>query len=1395
MAQEVNVKMQSEISNGIRFHYTDLGKHQVTLRQFGDYVNRQFTLPNNHRFEAANAITDEQGVTHVHYNHFIDSILVLGSNVVGHFQNNVLKEINGNLRKFENATSPIVDKVAALEIAKTHSKATSFKWEFPEEEALLKVWKEDSLATYFPKGTLVLCPKDLDFKNSYALCYSFEINSDAPLYRRNIYVHCESGEVWAEEDLIHETNVTATANTRYRGKQTITTDSMGPGQFRLRETNRGNGIETYNMKKGTNYGAATDFTDTDNYWNNYNTNLDEIATDAHFGAEKTYDFYKTYFNRNSYDNQGAKIRSYVHYRSNYSNAFWNGSVMTYGDGNGSSITPLTSIDVCGHEVSHAVTTNSAGLIYRNESGALNESFSDIFGNAIEFYADSTQFNWRMGEDIMTSGNGFRNMANPKTHGDPSTYKGQYWYSGTGDNGGVHTNSGVQNYWFYLLSVGKTGKNDNGDNYTVDSIGIHKAQQIAYRNLTTYLTTSSDYAEARYYGIQSAVDLYGECSPEVEATTNAWYAVGVGDKYDSSIVVADFTSDTALCQASQIVQFKNKSTNAKSFVWTFSTGDTSHQANPTYQFPSQGSYGATLIATGCHGGAYDTIVKANYIKIDSTTDICNGYLLPKATWQTVHSCSGFIYDHNGEADYDGLSRDTLTITFGKCDSATIRFLELDYENKYDSIYVYDGSSTNATLIGGFTGKTLPFGGLNKTLYNGAVTITHFSDPYVVGTGFKAKFETFKQPLRIFKPGNQTACYNQTVTLNVLGAGGDASDHVYFWNGVAGNKSYSFTATQDTTIYILFGDVCMQEYITDSIQVKVLDPITFTQSNDTTVCQGNDATLNVNVKGGKNFYGFQTSDGVLSSRISPFSHTVTNLTPGQHDYWITFTDACTVSKDTAHFTITVRDSLQLQLSNDTTICNGTSVTVKTSANNGVAPYTYTWNGVSSSDKDKTYTLAQDTTIHVRLSDGCSKYEPTESVSIKVLDSLRVQLTSVDTACNGELISVKSSVSGGDTSNYTYQWMPTGSLKDKVLKITQDTVIGLVVSDGCTPKSGQAQIQIHRRSPLQLVMPVDIEICVGETWTDTVKASGGVTGKHLVSWSHGLGQGVMKSHAPELTTKYFVELSDQCSDLVKDSFQVVVHFLPMVDFDISPNPTCVGVPVNFQAKTNAGAGSEFEWNIDNKQYSTENVTYSYADSGKHEVSLKIKNENGCIDSLSMPGILEIQLHPKASFTYSPENPDFINRQTTFTNTSSDYTTSTWDVGGFLYTDNSPVHSFADSGSYWVYLKVENTIGCMDDTSIQIGVADAFVLYIPTAFSPNSDAINDQFRPIVRGMKEYNIEIFNRWGEVLWRNTNNSSDVGWDGEANGSRVMLGFYFYRITGTDIDGKEVERSGKFNVLY
>ncbi|MCW3160055.1 M4 family metallopeptidase [Chryseobacterium oryctis] len=437
-------------------------------------------------------------------------------------------------------TSGISEK-GALDRALAFVGADSYKWQNKEEEEFIKRESNNPNATFAPKGELVYYSDPSEEKLAdLKLAYKFDIYAEKPLSRQYVFVDAKTGEVLGADALIHETNAPGTATTAYSGNQSIVADSYN-GSYRLRETGRNGGtaVETYNLKKGTNYSAAVDFTDTDNIWNNVNTNKDQYATDAHWGAEKTLDYYYTKFGRKSIDNNNFAIKSYVHYSTNYFNAFWDGSRMTYGDGssvNGNK--PLTALDVCGHEITHGLTTKTANLAYQRESGALNEGFSDIFGNSVEFWARPTQASWKLGEDFSYV---IRDMSNPNAYSQPDTYMGTYWVNasstctpqgnpnlpGYNDYCGVHTNSGVLNFWYYLLVNGGSGTNDKGFAYNVTGIGLDKAGAIAYRTLTNYLTSASNYANARTYSLQAAADLYGAGSNEVTQVTNAWNAVGVG----------------------------------------------------------------------------------------------------------------------------------------------------------------------------------------------------------------------------------------------------------------------------------------------------------------------------------------------------------------------------------------------------------------------------------------------------------------------------------------------------------------------------------------------------------------------------------------------------------------------------------------------------------------------------------------------------------------------------------------------------------------------------------------------------------------------------------------------------------------------------------------------------
>ena len=215
--------------------------------------------------------------------------------------------------------------------------------------------------------------------------------------------------------------------------------------------------------------------------------------DAQFYANVTDDYYLDVHSFNWTDYYPQGMVSSAHLQRNYANAYWNGEQMAYGDGDGVEFRELSGdLDVVGHELSHGVTEATSDLVYQNESGALNEAFSDIMGTSIE-YSYGTG-NWTIGEDIDLLNNGFRNMANPNEDGDPSHYADRY--TGTGDNGGVHTNSGIANHWFYLLVNG--GQNANPARATgtnVQAIGLSMAEQIAFLGFTA-LPAGANFCQAR-----------------------------------------------------------------------------------------------------------------------------------------------------------------------------------------------------------------------------------------------------------------------------------------------------------------------------------------------------------------------------------------------------------------------------------------------------------------------------------------------------------------------------------------------------------------------------------------------------------------------------------------------------------------------------------------------------------------------------------------------------------------------------------------------------------------------------------------------------------------------------------------------------------------------------------
>ncbi|MER5666319.1 M4 family metallopeptidase [Streptomyces mirabilis] len=343
---------------------------------------------------------------------------------------------------------------------------------------------------------------------------------------------------------------TGTGTGQYSGSVPLSTTPSG-STYQLVDGDRA-GHRTYDLNQGTS-GTGTLFTDDNDVWGDgTQSNRQTAGVDVAFGAAATWDYYKDVFGRNGIRNDGVAAYSRAHYGNSYVNAFWSDSCfcMTYGDG-ASNAHPLTALDVAAHEMSHGVTAATAGLTYSGESGGLNEATSDIFAAAVEFHANLSADvpDYLVGEKIDINGNGtpLRYMDKPSKDGASR----DNWDSSLGGLD-VHYSSGPANHFFYLLSEGSGAKTVNGVSYDsptydgvpVTGIGIENAQRIWYRALTTYMTSSTNYAGARTATLQAAADLFGAYSDTYLAVAAAWAGIHVGDRIALGVNVAPIDDQTS-----------------------------------------------------------------------------------------------------------------------------------------------------------------------------------------------------------------------------------------------------------------------------------------------------------------------------------------------------------------------------------------------------------------------------------------------------------------------------------------------------------------------------------------------------------------------------------------------------------------------------------------------------------------------------------------------------------------------------------------------------------------------------------------------------------------------------------------------------------------------------------
>ncbi len=548
-AEGVRVDWDTVLTTPVRIRGLDLGKRTTFSRGKGlraagggAYENNAVAILDNLsgffrakdaalEFKAHRVDADTLGDHHVRVRQMYQGLKVVGGELIVHFgKDDTAYEVNG--RYVPDVSVGIAPTISAADAVAAAQKDLG-------ERGL-------------PSGELASGPELVVFawESDPVLAYEMELTYEdvkAVRGRWRYWIDAANGKVIRAFNAV--THITApTSNGSNTGISGNYLAGEGGGATNVTGWYE-NGNASYYLYNKTRYWyvynvASSGYSDNNTYAYR-STSAWGTSDRAEMSAAKNYEitqaYYKNVHNRNSFNNANAYARVNVHQGVNYVNAYWDGTDFHFGDGDGVEANSLVVLDVAGHEYTHAVTEYTANLYYSSESGALNESFSDIFGSCVEFYGQpdgrSTYPNvtagrsdWLCGEDCWLSSKALRDLrspANPVTVGSgneqPSRYKGTYWYFGTGDNGGVHYNSGVQNFFFYLLCEGGSGVND-GISYSVTGIAVTNAEKVAYRALTVYCGQYTDYAAVRAAWMSAAQDFNPSWTTAVSA---AWAACGIG----------------------------------------------------------------------------------------------------------------------------------------------------------------------------------------------------------------------------------------------------------------------------------------------------------------------------------------------------------------------------------------------------------------------------------------------------------------------------------------------------------------------------------------------------------------------------------------------------------------------------------------------------------------------------------------------------------------------------------------------------------------------------------------------------------------------------------------------------------------------------------------------------
>lgn len=545
-------------------------------------------------------MSEDKRLTHSRFNQTYKGIKVEYAEMFIHHKNGIIKLINAKLAEGLNmTTTPSLDESTALASAIDYLGAgNTYAWQDSAYVAQYREEMEDSAASLYPKGELIIAKKDdnQDYSpEGFVLTWKFNITSLNPDFDSSIYINANTGQIVkltsnvdkGHADLAHGYGNNVYIDTRWHGS------ILGSNWILRSNDDNAPRVWTKESYYITHINFTKNAKDGDDEWGTDH----QIATTAHWITTKAWNYFENTFDRNGYDGDGSEVK--VITECHGTGAEWKRNKRKIFLMLDDDLNPLVNIGITSHEFTHGVAEYTANFAQAKGPSALNESFSDIFGLEVKRSITGQNDNWIIGENSNYSE---RHLNNPHADSHPSVYEGQYW-SRIGE---PHINGAVQSYWFYLLSAGSVNAPDGTyNNISVDGIGRDKASNIAFYNLDNFLGKNSDYLSAKLGAVSAAQIIYGQCSNEWEQTINAWAAVGIGVPFTDNVTISGplfifYSNNSGPSVPVNYVASGGYDTRAYiwsySGPWSYQTLASSSQFSKTFQitnFNSQYPYLSTI----------------------------------------------------------------------------------------------------------------------------------------------------------------------------------------------------------------------------------------------------------------------------------------------------------------------------------------------------------------------------------------------------------------------------------------------------------------------------------------------------------------------------------------------------------------------------------------------------------------------------------------------------------------------------------------------------------------------------------------------------------------------------------------------------------------------------------